>query len=196
MRLPRWPSPAPKARPAPRAVVSALLLPLRRQHQRLLRPALRLRRRPKSKVSSPGSRACSASETRQRQPPWQRRPPQQPLTPLHVVNRAVMAAMVKAVAAVVDATEIAKVAGTAIVMAAATHPAMAAAMPTVRAVAAVANVPPKVVLPAMQKAVHNVTQSAAPKAKAANRANPVKAAMAVTVAAAAVMQSHATWPLA
>ena len=201
MLPPPWQSPAPQALLAPRAATSALLRRLLRPtYQRLRRHAPRLRQHPKSKVSWHGSRACSVLATRQHQPLWQHRHPQHRLTPLHAANRAVMAATVKAGAAVADAMETAKAAGTAIVKAAAaTQTAMVPAMPTATTVAAVANALPKVAHPATQKAAHRAMQSAAPKAEAASpvkAANPANPAMAVTVAAAAVTQSHATRPLA
>ena len=82
---------------------------------------------------------------------------------------------------------------------------MVLVMATVTTVAAVAIVPLRAVAPVTRTIAHPVMQNAVQKAKPvklassgnpANRVNPVRAAMAVTVVATAATQSRVMWPLA
>ncbi|PJI96772.1 Rne/Rng family ribonuclease [Acidovorax sp. 69] len=178
---PREPRPEGSARPP--VVASAPQPPMRQPRLPLPLQHLPLQRH-RSKVSLPGSRAFLASAMRRWPlPRWQRQHLPQLLKPPAVANPAATDATAKAVAAVVAAMAI----GTASAKA---HPVTATAKTTVKAVAAVANALPKAVLPAMRRTAHRVTPSAAPRAKPARAVK--EAAMAATVAVAAVTPSLAT----
>lgn len=178
MPPPLWPSPALKARRARPAAASApQLRPHRRQ--RPLRHR-RLHQRPrKSRVSSPGSKACSASERRLQhlhlRPPLPRRLRPKPR---HVASPDAMGVMARAADAAADAMAAATVSH-----AMRLRPVKAA---VVKDVVAAANAPVKAVPRVMQTPAHRATRNAAPMAKPAMRVNRAKHASHGTAARAAV----------